>query len=173
VTSQLEQLNIFDYAALDKKTRTAVQKRTAEIQELMKRTAQGIFDIGTKLIEVKELLGYGEFGNWLEHEFDWSEKTAQRFMAVATRFKSDKLSDLVMAPSALYLLAQASTPDSVVTSVLERAESGERVTRAEVKAAIAEAREPEEDLAIASEIEGRLAIASEIEAVELKDEGAA
>ncbi|MCB0043685.1 MAG: hypothetical protein KDE23_28555, partial [Caldilinea sp.] len=70
------------------------------------------------------------FGRWLEAEFQWSDSAAQKFMAVANRFKSVKFTDLTVAPSALYLLAAPSTPEEAVDEALERAAGGERITHA-------------------------------------------
>ena len=46
-----------------------VHQQTVKIQGLMKRTAQGIIEIGQRLIEVKQTLGHGRFLEWLETEF--------------------------------------------------------------------------------------------------------
>jgi phage N-6-adenine-methyltransferase len=125
----MEQLAIhFDYAALDTETRMLVQQRTSEIKALMKRAAQDIIDIGQKLIEVKARLGHGNFGAWLSAEFDWHYTTAVNFMRVAETFKNRNFLDLHVAPSALYLLAAPSTPESARVEVLERAQDGERIT---------------------------------------------
>lgn len=78
-------------------------------------------------------MGHGYFGEWLKAEFDWTERTARRFMAVADSFKSDKLSDLDIAPSALYLLSAPSTPEEVREEALDRAEAGEPITHAIAK----------------------------------------
>ena len=101
----------FDYGTLDSETRIVVQQRTGEIRSLVRRSAQDVVDIGVKLGEVKQRLGHGGFGRWLEAEFQWSDSAAQKFMAVANRFKSVKFTDLTVAPSALYLLAAPSTPE--------------------------------------------------------------
>lgn len=69
---------VFDYASLDAGTSQFVQQQTGEIRVLMKRTAQGIIEVGQKLIEVKEKLGHGRFGEWLEAEFAWSDFTARQ-----------------------------------------------------------------------------------------------
>ena len=60
------------YASLDVEARIVVQQRTSEIKTLMRRTAQDIFDIGQKLIEVKAQLDHGLFGVWLQAEFGWN-----------------------------------------------------------------------------------------------------
>ena len=63
-----------------------IEKTTAEILILKEQTAQNIIEIGKRLIEVKENLGHGQFLNWLEKSVDFTERTAQRFIKVATAF---------------------------------------------------------------------------------------
>jgi hypothetical protein len=116
------------YTRLDAETRIVVQQRTSEIRTLMRRTAQDIVEIGQKLIEVKSALGHGLFSDWLRIEFEWSRGTAENFMAVALRFQNQKFSDFDLAPSALYVLASPSTPESARREALDRAAQGERVT---------------------------------------------
>jgi hypothetical protein len=81
-----ELLTRFDYHLLDADTAQIVETRAQEIRGLIKRTAKNIIEIGAKLKEVKHLLPHGEFGQWLEIEFELAESTAQRFMRVAERF---------------------------------------------------------------------------------------
>ena len=123
----------FDYASLDAGISQFVREQTGEIKGLMKRTAQGIVEIGQKLIEVKAKLGHGRFGDWLEAEFDWSTDTAQRFMRVAQVF-AGKPQFAVIAPSALYELAAPSTPETARAEALARAEAGESITYTVAKA---------------------------------------
>lgn len=118
----------FDYTSLDVETSQFVQRQTGEIRVLMKRTAQGIIEVGQKLIEVKEKLGYGRFGEWLEAEFDWTDRTARQFMRVTEEFSSVNFSELPFAPSALYLLSSPSTPKAAKQEALSRAEAGEAIT---------------------------------------------
>lgn len=122
------QATLFNYAELDTETRIVVQQRTEEIKVLVRRSAQDIIDIGGKLIEVKARLRHGNFGDWLDAEFGWTDKTAQRFMWVADKFKNDKLSNLNFGASALYLLAAPSTPEPARLEAIERAQSGEVIT---------------------------------------------
>lgn len=124
----IEQATLFDYTALDSETRIVVQQRTSEIKTLMRRAASDIIEIGQKLIDVKARLGHGNFGGWLVAEFDWTDRTARQFMQVADTFKSENFSDLRIAPSALYLLAAQSTPESARTEALDRAAAGEVIT---------------------------------------------
>ena len=121
-------LKRFDYDSLDAAEAVFVQQQTNEIRSLMKRTSQGIFDIGQRLTEVKRRLGHGKFGVWLEAEFEWGVTTAWQFMKVAEAFKSSKFEDLRFGPSALYLLAAPSTPEAARQEAIARAEAGEPIT---------------------------------------------
>lgn len=132
--SSLEEMKKFDYASLDLDTAQFIREQTGEIRGLMRRTAQDIFEIGQKLVEIKAKLGHGRFGTWLAVEFDWTERTAQQFMNVARQFKAENFSDLQLAPSALYLLAAPSTPPKVRQEAIARAESGESITYKTAKA---------------------------------------
>ncbi len=119
----------FDYTSLDVETSQFVQEQTGEIRGLMKRTAQGIVEIGQKLIEVKEKLGHGQFLTWLEIEFEWHRDTANKFMQVARQFGSLDLSKVsAFDISALYKLAAPSTPDAAREEAIARAEAGESIT---------------------------------------------
>ena len=125
----------FDYASLDPETSQFVQQQTGEIQVLMKRTVQGIFEIGHRLIEVKQRLRHGRFLNWLEAEFDWSWDTAKRFMRVVEVFgQIQHFADLNLAPSALYELAAPSTPEAARSEALARAKAGESISYTAAKA---------------------------------------
>ncbi len=123
----------FDYGTLESETRIVVQQCTSEIKTLMRRTAQDLINIGQKLIEVKQQLGHGKFRNWLKAEFDWSVRTAARFMQVATQFKYANLAHLDIAASALYLLAEPSTPNKAYEEALELAKQGDNITHAKAK----------------------------------------
>ena len=117
----------FDYSSLDDDSRQFIQQQTGEIRGLMKRTAQGIVEIGQKLIEVKEKLGHGRFLGWLQAEFAWTDETARRFMNVAQEI--GQIPQVVdFAPSALYILAAPSTPKTAREEAIARAEAGEPIT---------------------------------------------
>ena len=124
----------FDYKILNPTTRIVVQQHANEIKTLMRRTAEGIINIGQRLLEVKEQLDHGSFEIWLKSEFNWGLWTARKFMQVTRQFKSVKFTDLSIDASALYLLAAPSTPEAVRQEALKRAEKGEAITHAKVKA---------------------------------------
>ena len=119
----------------DLESREIIQQHTTEIKALAKRTAQDIIEIGKRLIAVKALLPHGAFIAWLESEFGWHRATANRFIQVAQQFGGKDLSQIAtFEPSALYLLAAPSTPESVREEAIERAASGETITHEKAKA---------------------------------------
>jgi hypothetical protein len=117
----------FDYSHLDAQTSEFVQQQTGEIRTLMKRTVRDIIEIGCKLIEVKKLLGYGQYRKWIEAEFNWGKSTANAFENVAKQFADVQNLDK-FAPSALYELASSSTPKLAREEAITRAQAGETIT---------------------------------------------
>ena len=71
-------------------------------------------------------------GRWLlgiKDVFDWSRKTADRFIDVGrASFKVANLASLDVPVSGLYLLAAPSTPAEVIEVIAERSADGERLS---------------------------------------------
>ena len=85
------------------------------IRALDKQAGAAIVEIGRRLIEAKALVGHGNWLPWLVREFRWTAETALRFMQVAEAVgKNNKLLDLDIGVSSLYLLAAPSTPPEAV-----------------------------------------------------------
>jgi hypothetical protein len=122
----------------------ALTAHIAAIRQLGKQTIANVIEIGRRLTECKDLVGHRNFGNWLDREFGWSERTARNFMRVheLSESKSENFSDLDLPVSALYLLAAPSTPAPVREEILERGKKGEKLKHEEVKQEIAKARKP-------------------------------
>lgn len=118
---------LFDYGTLDTETRVVVQQKTTEIKDRVRRSRQDILEIGERLIDIKERLGHGSFGRWLEVEFGWTDRTAQGFMSVADAFKSDIISDLDITPTALRSLAAPSVPEPARQEAIESARNGNHI----------------------------------------------
>jgi hypothetical protein len=131
----------YDYDLLPAAYRARAMAAAQSIKLRLKRAAVDIFIIGAELNAVKEAFPHGEFGIWLEVEFDLSPRMAQRFMNVAQRLmgKSDKFS--LLPPSALYLLAAPSTPDRAIREIEQKLDAGKVVRTADVAEIVASARE--------------------------------
>ena len=74
-----------------------------EINFYKQQTAQGIIEIGKRLIEAKSQLQHGEWGKWLEEKVEFSQMTANRFMKVSQEF-SNSTAMLNLGQSKLFLL---------------------------------------------------------------------
>ena len=81
-----------------------VRSAADRIRERVKKTVEDIIEVGNDLLAVKEALPHGQFLPWLRAEFGWSERSAQNFMSVAEQFKSAKIADLPIQPSAAFRL---------------------------------------------------------------------
>jgi hypothetical protein len=96
-----------------------------------------IIEIGWELIAAKAECGHGKWLGWLETEFGWHENTARNYMNVAATFgKSTTVVDLpspAIDTAALYALASPRVPQIVRDEAVDRAEAGERITKAEAQ----------------------------------------
>jgi hypothetical protein len=131
----------FNFGALDPETRQFIAERAEKIRELTRETVAGVLQIGRYLTETKERLGHGNFSGWIDCEFGWAERSAQRFMSVFEYSKSANLADLKIDLSSLYLIAAPKTPGPVRNEVIRRAGNGETVRHREVVALVQRTKE--------------------------------
>ena len=130
-------ITLFNYEILSPKKRNIVQQRTEEIKERLRRTAQDVWEVGQKLVEVRSQLEYGQFDGWLSAEFGWSRRTAYNFINVYKAFSENtNFAHLDIAASALYKLAAPSTPKSVRHKILDKAQKGKKITHKEISQAL-------------------------------------
>jgi Protein of unknown function (DUF3102) len=122
------------------------------IRKLGKRVKEDVIEIGRRLKECKQLAGRGNWSAWLEREFGWSERTAQRYMQLyeftQEEFQYDKLSVLELPLSGLYLLAAPSTPDEACNEIIQRAAAGEAISLARVRDTISRNKRDKEPASI-------------------------
>jgi hypothetical protein len=86
----------------------------------------------------------GGFTGWVESRLNFSERTAYRLLDVHEKFGQESSPIWQTFPrSILYLLAAPSTPQAARDAVNDAAADGGRLTHAQVKEMIAEAREAE------------------------------
>jgi hypothetical protein len=79
----------------------------------------------------------------LEREFNWSEDTAERLIAVyKLQRQIPQVAELSIPLSGLYILAARSTPPEAIEAIVAKAEGGEQVTFAGIKETIQEAKAP-------------------------------
>lgn len=120
----------FDYKSLDPDTAQFVQQQTSEIKNLFRQSIENILRIGQNLLQVKDRLPHGQWLDWLEAEFKWTDRTAWNYMRAAKEFKSETVSDLDIAAKALYTLSWPSTPNEAREEAIARAQAGEKITPA-------------------------------------------
>jgi hypothetical protein len=65
---------------VDSNTKRDLAAIAGDIHALERRS---IFDIGKLLIEARDACAHGEWGHWLDREFDWSDDTADNYMDAA------------------------------------------------------------------------------------------
>jgi Protein of unknown function (DUF3102) len=117
-----------------------LNEHAIEIRKLCKRTAHDIYEIGRRLTEAKKLVGHGNWLNWLDAEFGWTDRTALNFMHVFQMWpESETVSDLDINISALYRLARPSTPVAAREEIIKRADAGTPITVANVEDVIEQA----------------------------------
>lgn len=67
----------------------------AEINSIKEQTRRVVLynsiEIGRRLIEAKEILGHGEWGEWLEKSVDYSQRTANNLMRIFEEYGSQQL----------------------------------------------------------------------------------
>ena len=126
----------WDYSQLGDAAATVIE-HTIEIKRNERRANDAVVAAGRHLIAVKETLAHGQWGDWLDTEFNMSDRTARTLMSIAERFdgKTEMISDLSV--TVLGLLAAPSTPDAAVDAVIA-ANQQQPVRVADVKAIIAD-----------------------------------
>lgn len=108
------------------------------------KSIAAIFECGRLLIAAKDKLGHGEFGEMIEHDLPFGERTAQRLMAIARDKRlanPTHVSHLPCAWGALYELTKLSDNDfdfaitsGTINANMTRADALELVARAEAEA---------------------------------------
>jgi hypothetical protein len=131
----LEQLEMFSLPIspwrdrLDELSTSRLEVCAEQVRVAVKLANASLIGVGLALSEAKSRLPYGTFGLWLLEEFQWQERTAQRFIQVAREFQNVSVTDLsYLDRTALYVLAGGKTPESARAEAVERASSGEHVT---------------------------------------------
>jgi hypothetical protein len=100
-----------------------------------------IVEIGRELRAVKQRLEHGQFLNWVEADCRLSARTAQLMMKAAEWAEGKNEIVAHLEPTAIYLLAAPSTPDSIRRQVLSGLEHGQRPTPRLIKDMIRAAKE--------------------------------
>lgn len=80
----------------------SLNDRVNRIRKLTGDACRNMIEIGKHLIAAKAEVEHGNWANWLEENFGWTDRTARNFMAVADRFGDMDVADF--KPSTLQAL---------------------------------------------------------------------
>ena len=111
----------FNYDALDPVLAADARAVAARIKV---RVRESYAETGRELIDMKERLGHGRFGVWLQAEFDMTARSAERYMAVGRLLQAN--SDIVshLPPATVQALAAPSLSEEVRSTCLSRLRDG-------------------------------------------------
>ena len=111
--------NTFDYDSLQTEVAQKVKESAIEIKAREKAIWENIFEIGKQLIQVKTALPHGAFLPWVKSEFNWTVRTAQKYIKVSEELgKNAKGSSYL--PNGLEALYQLASGLSKVESEEEK-----------------------------------------------------
>jgi hypothetical protein len=113
---------------------------SARADRIRRYLTSAAIEAGKELIEARKECPPGLWVKWLEVEFGWSERTAYNLInvaeALATVANDVEIKELPIDVSALYALSNRDVPQKVRDDVIERARSGERITRKKAMVAV-------------------------------------
>lgn len=113
----------YNYSEIAAEHRETVREAAIDIRQRGQRATSDMIAIGHKLTNVKSLLPHGQFVSWLETEFSLSLRTAQNFMAVASKFGDQNATVAFLSDSVLYMLSGPRVPEEAVGAVIAEAEA--------------------------------------------------
>lgn len=112
----------FDYSGVSK---SIAKEAEATARRIRDRLRANTIETGNELLNIKQKLGHGKFGKWLEFHFGWKERTAQNYMNSATAFGATPQVVDALPPSTVYKLAAKSTPETLRQAVIDEINRGE------------------------------------------------
>jgi hypothetical protein len=125
----------YNYDELPTEAQEPAMRAAVNIKAADRKATGALWEIGRQLNSIRGLIPHGQWLGWLETEFNYSARTAQKLMEVATKFPNPgRLLDL--SQSALNALASADPESPVIDQVRTRIEAGAPPTAAEIRSAI-------------------------------------
>ena len=118
----------FNYDVLPPKIRERTQQQTQVIHGLLKRTTEGLIEIGRRLVEVKAILDDPQkFDAWALAEFQFTRSTASQLMRITEKFGDLDCLDNFQH-SALAELVKKRVDQRAVKTAIAEARKGRMVT---------------------------------------------
>ena len=135
----------FDYNTLPTSLQSDLRAEAASIRAQTKTTVLTIIQSGHALIKVKGKLLHGQFSAWVESECGFSLRTAENYIKAAEFAEGKTQYIALLPPASVYRLAAKSTPPEIVQEVIERIESGGRVSAKQIAEAFKDAAHQKRD----------------------------
>jgi hypothetical protein len=132
----------FDYGQYEPELADELRQAAERIRSRGQDQIAAIVDIGNELIQVKNMVGHGNWGPWLKSEFAMSVATADRYMRVAA-FIADKRTQgkfvtvTNLTPGLLFQMSAKSAPPLLVHEAVERAETNAPMSEREFRSRLA------------------------------------
>jgi hypothetical protein len=126
---------VFGYDVIrNKKAVARLRQAVADINEAHSNAIDAIATIGNSLIAARAILAKtGEFTFWVTAEFNWTLRTAQRYMAAA-KFLEGKATCMSLLPAHLiYRISAPSADPDIVQDVVEAADAGTPLAPKEIE----------------------------------------
>ena len=115
-----------------------LEQLTVEIKFYVNQWGQNTIEIGKRLIAAKKIITHGNFGKWLEDNFNLTERTAQNFMRIAERFGKTKLiSDLNSTQMIAMLALPKGEEEKFIAEKAAENNPAENMTVKELRAEVA------------------------------------
>jgi hypothetical protein len=144
---------VFGYDVLPEPMAARLRQAVVDINEAHSNAIDAIAKIGNSLIAARTLLvRQGEFTFWVNAEFNWTLRTAQRYMSAA-KFLAGKATCMSLLPAHLiYRISAPSADPEIVQDVVEAAEAGTPLAPKEIEGrldatVLRRRREPQRDTA--------------------------
>jgi hypothetical protein len=116
-----------------------LQEIAERIRSLRKRATEHSIEIGRELVRVKARLPHGDFVKWVEAQCEFKIRMAQDLMKLARDAAENPELAAIMTPSTLRIYLSNRSTSAVRDLVSARVADGRRVSRIELRTAIARA----------------------------------
>ena len=132
---------VFDYAALPQEQRDRLAEIAADVAECNLRLPVDALNAGRLLTDARGILFRAGWRDWIDAEFSWPYRTAERLVSVARVFGHLPTRQIVaFASSALYLLAAKTCPAGARGRAISDAAAGKQVTYSRARELLQSAR---------------------------------
>lgn len=121
-------------------TAAELEEAAGRIRRLVGFVDASIFEIGKELVAIKARLEHGEFMKWVKTSFEFTERSAQRYMSVFETFGCNYDTVSYLPKTVIQKLAAPSLPDTLREEVIADIYAGKKPTGKDILLRIADAK---------------------------------